>query len=77
MLSMCRSIQMSVLEPEQIRAMRSAFKKVSDALKLDYRPNDPMTDVIVSRITECVNDGEIDPDRICDLVLMEIASVPA
>jgi hypothetical protein len=68
---------MSVLEPDQIKAMRSAFKKVSEALKLDYRPDDPMTDLIVSRITECVNDGEIDPDRICSQVLMEIVGVPA
>ncbi len=68
---------MSVLEPEQIMAMRSAFKKVSEALKLDYRPDDPMTDLIVSRITECVNDGEIDPDRICCQVLTEITLVPA
>jgi hypothetical protein len=59
---------MSVLEPEQIKAMRSAFKKVSEALKLDYCPDDPMSDLIVSRITERVNDGEVDPDRICSQV---------
>jgi hypothetical protein len=68
---------MSVLEPEQIKAMRSAFRKVSEALKFDYRPDDPITDLIVAKITERVNDGEIDPDRICDQVLMEIAGVPA
>ena len=60
------------LEPEQIKAMRSAFKKVSEALKFDYHPNDPMTDLIVTKITERVNDGEIDPDRITDQVLIEI-----
>jgi len=55
--------------------MRSAFKKVSEALKFDYHPNDPMTDLIVTKITERVNDGEIDPDRITDQVLIEIAEL--
>ena len=38
------------IDPAHIEAMRSAFKKVCEALMLRCDKDDPMTDVVVSKI---------------------------
>jgi hypothetical protein len=40
--------------------MRSAFRKVCDALRLSCDANDPMTDLIVMKIIDLAKAGEID-----------------
>ena len=42
--------------------MRLAFQKVCEALELDCKPGDPMTELVVTKIIEHAKAGEIDPD---------------
>jgi hypothetical protein len=48
------------IDPEHIEAMRAAFDRVCDILQLDCRPDDPMTEVVVTRIVERAKAGELD-----------------
>jgi pentatricopeptide repeat protein len=43
-----------------VETMRSAFRKVCDALRLSCDANDPMTDLIVMKIIDLAKAGEID-----------------
>jgi hypothetical protein len=53
------------LTPEQIEPMREAFNKVCKALDLNWRPEDPVMDLIALKIMEVSASGELDPDTIC------------
>jgi hypothetical protein len=66
-----------VVDPAHIDAMRSAFHKVCDVLQVDCKPGGPMTDIIVKKIIEHAKAGELDPDWLCSLVLLDIATQPA
>jgi hypothetical protein len=57
---------------EQIETMRSAFRMICDALRLNCDADDPVTDVIVLKIMEIAKTGEHDPVRISDRVLSDI-----
>jgi hypothetical protein len=61
------------IEPAHIEAMRSAFHKVCDALRLKCEADDPMTEIIVNKIVTAANAGEHDPDRLTSLVLADLA----
>jgi hypothetical protein len=65
-----------VVDPAHIETMRSAFRKVCDALQLNCDPSDPMTEIIVMKIVEIAKGGELDPDRLCNRVLLELAGRP-
>jgi hypothetical protein len=65
-----------VIDPKHIEVMRLAFQKVCDALNLKCGRNDPQTDLIVLKIIELTKGGEVDPGRICDRVLLELARRP-
>lgn len=58
---------------ERIEAMRMAFQKVCEALQLDCKPGEPLTDLIVMKIVEHANAGKSNPDRLCKKVLLELA----
>ena len=62
-----------VIRPEHIEAMRLAFQKVCEALELDCKPGDPMTELVVTKIIEHAKAGEIDPGRLCRQALLELA----
>jgi hypothetical protein len=62
-----------VVDPAHIEAMRSAFRKVCDSLRLSCDANDPVTEMIVMKIVELTKAGELDPDRLCSQVLLELA----
>jgi hypothetical protein len=64
------------LDPAQGEAMRAAFQKVCDALWLKCGPDDAITEFVVTKITQLANAGEVDPDRICGQVLIELAEQP-
>jgi hypothetical protein len=60
-------------EPEHI-AMRSAFRRVCDVLQLRCDADDPVTNRMVMKIVEHAKAGELDPDRLCSQVLLELAA---
>jgi hypothetical protein len=59
------------IDPAHIEAMRSAFRKVCEKLRMNCRVDDPATDPIVLKIVEIAKAGELDPDRLCDQVVRE------
>jgi hypothetical protein len=62
-----------VIGPERIEAMRLAFQKVCEALELECKPGEPMTELVVTKIIEHAKAGETDPERLCRQVLLELA----
>ena len=48
-----------VIRPEHIEAMRLAFQKVCEALELECKPGEPMTELVVTKIIEHAKAGEI------------------
>ena len=59
------------IDPDHIEAMRSAFYKVCDALLLKGELDDPMTGVIADKIVALAKAGELDADRLAELVLVD------
>jgi hypothetical protein len=61
------------IDPTHIEAMRTAFNKVCDALLLKCDKDDPMTDIIVTKIVALAKAGEHDADRLAALVIEDLA----
>jgi hypothetical protein len=59
-------------EPAHMEAMRSAFQKVCDALRLNCGVDDRIIDVIVTKIVAIAKTGELDPDRLSERVLRDL-----
>jgi hypothetical protein len=57
--------------------MRTAFRKVCDALWLKCDKDDPMTEVIVTKIVALAKAGEHDADRLTARVLDDLADAGA
>jgi hypothetical protein len=53
-------------------AMRSALQKVCQALGLNCAAEDPMTELVISKIVALTEAGETDPDCLCTRVLAEL-----
>jgi hypothetical protein len=53
--------------------MRSAFHNVCDALMLRCDGDDPMTEIIVTKIVALAKAGEHDASRLVELVLNDLA----
>jgi hypothetical protein len=60
------------IDPAHIEAMRSAFRKVCDALLLKCDRDDPMTEVIADKIVALAKAGEHDANRLAELVLNDL-----
>jgi hypothetical protein len=61
------------IDPLHIEAMRSAFKQVCDAVLLRCNVDDPMTEIIVTKIVALAKAGEDDANRLAELVLNDLA----
>jgi hypothetical protein len=59
-------------EPDLMEAMRAAFYRVCDVLQLSCDREDPLTDVVVTKIVELAKKGERDPEILCFTVLAEL-----
>jgi hypothetical protein len=59
------------LDPERIEAMRAAFNRVCDILQLSCDREDPLTEIVVTKIVELAKAGERDPENLCFAVLAE------
>jgi len=62
------------VDPAHIEAMRTAFKGVCEVLQLNCGTDDPVTDLVVMKIVATAKAGELDPDRLCNLVLAEVGT---
>ena len=55
-----------------MEAMRTAFYRVCEVLQLSCE--DPMTEIVVTKIVELAKAGERDPDILCFTVLAELGT---
>jgi hypothetical protein len=61
-----------VVDPVHVEAMRSAFHKVCRLLQRRDDADDPVIDLIVTKIVEHAKAGELDPDLLCSQVLLDV-----
>jgi hypothetical protein len=61
------------IDPAHIETMRAAFRKVCDTLLLKCDRDDPMTEVIVTKIVALAKAGEHDAQKLAELVLNDLA----
>jgi hypothetical protein len=59
-------------EPDLMDAMRAAFYRVCDVLQLSCDREDPLTEVVVTKIVDLAKKGERDPEKLCFTVLAEL-----
>jgi hypothetical protein len=59
-------------EPDLMEAMRAAFYRVCDVLQLSCDREDPLTEIVVTKIVELAKAGERDPEILCFTVLAEL-----
>jgi hypothetical protein len=51
-------------DPQLLEAMRAAFDRVCDVLQLNGDREDPLTQLVVTKIVELAKAGELDPVRL-------------
>lgn len=61
----------AAFEPKAIKAMDAAFGAVCKSLQLLNR-SDPITEIVARKIIDIARTGELDPQRMHDLVLLEL-----
>jgi hypothetical protein len=61
------------IDPSHLPAMRAAFNRVCDILGLRCEADDPFTEMVVMFIVAHVQAGELDPERLCELTLRDLA----
>jgi hypothetical protein len=59
-------------DPGNMDAMRLVFDRVCAALQLSCNVDDPLTELIVEKIVALARAGEVEPDRLCKLVLQDL-----
>jgi len=62
------------VESGLMEAMRAAFHRVCDVLQLSCDREDPLTEIIVTKIVELAKAGESDPEMLCFGVLAELGT---
>jgi hypothetical protein len=62
-----------VVDPSHLPAMHAAFNKVCAALGLSCKVDDPLTDIVVMFIVGHAQTGELDPDRLFELTMCDLA----
>jgi hypothetical protein len=55
-----------------MEAMRAAFYRVCDILQLSCDREDPLTEIVVTKIVELAKAGERDPEVLCIDVLAQL-----
>jgi hypothetical protein len=59
-------------DSDLMKAMRAAFYRVCDVLQLSCDREDPLTEVVVTKIVELATAGERDPEILCFTVLADL-----
>jgi hypothetical protein len=62
------------VSPDLMEAMRAAFYRVCEVLQLSCDVEDPLTEVVVTKIVGLAKAGERDPDILCGKVLADLAT---
>jgi hypothetical protein len=62
------------VSPDLMEAMRAAFHRVCEVLQLSCDVEDPLTEVVVTKIVELAKAGERDPDILCGKVLVDLTT---
>jgi hypothetical protein len=57
-----------------MESMRAAFYRVCDVLELSCDREDPLTEVVVTKIVELAKAGERDPEILCSKVLADLGT---
>jgi hypothetical protein len=57
-----------------MEAMREAFYRVCDILQLSFDREDPLTEIVVTKIVELAKAGERDPEILCIDVLAQLGT---
>jgi hypothetical protein len=65
------------VESSLMEAMRAAFYRVCDVLQLSHDREDPLTEVVVTKIVELAKAGERDPEILCSRVPAQLGSMQA
>jgi hypothetical protein len=55
-----------------MEAMRAAFYRVCEVLELSCDRENPLTEVVVTKIVELAKAGERDPEKLCNKVLADL-----
>ena len=64
-------------DPEHTEAMQAAFHRICGVLQLNSDADDPMTEMVVTKIVELAKAGELDPERLCIAVLADWSDAPS
>jgi hypothetical protein len=66
------------VDPDHLEAMEKAFQRVCEVLCLDCETDDHTTEIVImTKIVELANAGELDPERLCIGVLAELPPADA
>jgi hypothetical protein len=57
-----------------MEAARAAFYRVCEVLQLSCDREDPLTEIVVTKIVELAKAGELDPEILCSKVLAELGT---
>jgi hypothetical protein len=63
-------------DSDLMEAMRAAFYRVCDILQLSCDREDPLTEIVITKIVELAKAGERDPEKLCFTVLAIPRSSP-
>jgi hypothetical protein len=61
-----------VFDPPAIKAMTAAYEAACSSLGLVDK-NDPITEIVARKVIEIASTGDLDPQRLCDLVLLSLS----
>jgi hypothetical protein len=61
-----------MIDPSHLPAMRAAFDRVCATLGLNCE-RDPLADLVLMFIVSHAQEGELDPNRLCELTLHDLA----
>jgi hypothetical protein len=59
-------------DSDLMEAMRAAFYRVCDILQLSCDREDPLTEIVITKIVELAKAGERDPEKLCFTALTEL-----
>jgi hypothetical protein len=62
-----------MIDPFHLPAIRAAFDRVCATLGLNCERDEPLTDLVVMFIVSHAQEGELDPNRLCELTLRDLA----
>ncbi len=61
-----------IADSSLMEAMRATFHRVCEQLRLNCDREDPLTEVVITKIVELAKAGERDPEILCRHVLVQL-----